>query len=88
MIVQQGNLEPPRGCVSPRADGVTLSSQPEERAQEGGAELNRVNAWLPACCHTQGFGFYNHGSTFEKLSLLGADGIHQGQIVPDRSGGL
>lgn len=38
--------------------------------------IEQVNAWLRSWCHTQGFGFYDHGSTFEKLGLLGADGIH------------
>lgn len=34
--------------------------------------IERVNAWLRSWCRTRGFGFYDHGSTFEKPGLLGS----------------
>lgn len=37
--------------------------------------IEQVNAWLRSWCHTRGFGFCDHGCTFEKPGLLGADGI-------------
>lgn len=35
-----------------------------------------MNSWLHGWCHTGDFGFYDHGSTFDKPGLLGADRIH------------
>jgi len=35
-----------------------------------------VNAWLHSRYHPQGFGFYDHGSTFENFGVLGPDGSH------------
>lgn len=46
------------------------------RSSERRRKIEQLNAWLSNLCHVQGFGFYDHGSTFKKLGLLGADGIH------------
>ncbi|XP_009951398.1 PREDICTED: cAMP and cAMP-inhibited cGMP 3',5'-cyclic phosphodiesterase 10A-like, partial [Leptosomus discolor] len=33
-------------------------------------------AWYEEWCHSQGSGYWDHGTHFEKAGLLGADGVH------------
>jgi len=40
----------------------------------------QINKWLQDWCHSQGFGYFNHGTHFEKPGLLGADGIHLSEM--------
>ena len=43
---------------------------------ERARQIWRINKWLRDWCHSQGFGYLDHGTQFEKPSLLGADGVH------------
>jgi len=43
---------------------------------ERATQISQINKWLQDWCHSQGFGYLNHGTRFEKCGLLGADGVH------------
>ena len=36
----------------------------------------KIKKWLQDWCHSQGFGYLDHGNCFEKPGLLGVDGVH------------
>jgi len=40
------------------------------------SQIWQVNKWLQDWCHSQGFGYLDHGNSFEKPGLLGPDGVH------------
>ena len=43
---------------------------------ERASRIWQINKWLWDWCHSQGFGYLDHGTRFEKPGLLGADGVH------------
>lgn len=44
----------------------------------------RITKWLQDWCHSQGFGYIDHGIYFEKTGLLGTDGVH----LSEKGGGI
>lgn len=40
------------------------------------SQIWRIDKWLQGWYHGQGFGYLNHGTSFEKPHLLWSDGVH------------
>jgi len=46
------------------------------KGSERASQIWQINKWLQYWCQGQGFGYLDHGTHFEKLGLLRADGVH------------
>lgn len=63
------------GATVKGSGAQVVFSSVKRKGIERAIRICQINKWLQDWCHRQGFGYLDHGTCFEKLGLLGADGV-------------
>lgn len=56
--------------------GYSLNLLIKGKSFEGASWIWRINKWLQDWCSSQGFGYLDHGTDFERHGLQGTDRVH------------